>query len=136
MMVDKLSAAEAKAIAVMTNTTLASLRNDAHYNLFWQKVIAMAKENMVEDPKLPRKRKRPVRYEDGNAAAEFHSTPKDYYRQIYCEALDLIAQSIKDRFEQSGYKVYKGLEELVLKAANKLDFSEELASVIRRCVWH
>jgi len=57
---DKLSAAEAKAIAVMTNITLASLRNDAHYDLFWQKVIAMANENNVEDPKLPRKRKRPV----------------------------------------------------------------------------
>ena len=77
---DKLSAAEGQAIAVMTNTTLASLRNDAHYNLFWQKVIAMAKENNVEDPKLPRNRKRPVRYEEGNAVAEFHSTPKDYYR--------------------------------------------------------
>ena len=84
----------------------------------------------MEDPKLPRNRKRPIRYEDGNAAAEFHSNPKDYYRQIYYEALDLIVQSIKDRFEQSGYKVYKCLEDLVIKAANKLDFSEQLASVI------
>ena len=127
---DKLSAAEGQAIAVMTNTTLASLRNDAHYDLFWQKVIAMAKENNVEDPKLPRNRKRPVRYEEGNAVAEFHSTPKDYYRQIYFEALDLIVRSIKDRFEQPEYKVCKGLEDLVLKAANKLDFSEELAAVV------
>ena len=39
-------------------------------------------------------------------------------------------QSIKDRFEQPGYKVYKGLEDLVLKAANKLDFSEKLAAVV------
>ena len=62
---DKLSAAEGQAIAVMTNTTLASLSNDAHYDLIWQKVITMAKENNVEDPKPPRKRKRPVRYEDG-----------------------------------------------------------------------
>ena len=96
---DKLSAAKRQAIAVMINTTSASLRNAAHYDLFWQKVVAMAKENNVEDPKLPRNRKRPVRYEDGNAEAEFHSTPKDYYRQIYYEALDLIVQSIKDRFE-------------------------------------
>ena len=80
---DKLSAAEGQAIAVMTNTTLASLRNDTHYDLFWQKVIGMAEENNVENPKLPRNRKRPARYEDGNATAEFHLTPKDYYRQIY-----------------------------------------------------
>ena len=126
---DKLSAAEGQAIAVMTNTTLASLRNEKHYDLFWQKVIGMAEENNVENPKLPRNRKRPARYEDGNAAAEFHLTPKDYYRQIYYESLDLIVQSIKDRFDQPGYKVYRSLEDLVLKAANKLDFSEELASV-------
>ena len=39
-------------------------------------------------------------------------------------------RSIKDRFEQPEYKVCKGLEDLVLKAANKLDFSEELAAVV------
>ena len=79
-------------------------------------------------------RKRPIRYEDGNAAVEFHSNPKDYYRQIYYEALDLIVQSIKDRFEQPGYKVYKCLEDLVIKAANKLDFSEQ-TSISYRYVW-
>ena len=51
---DKLLAAEGQAIAVMINTTLASLQNDAHYHLLWQKVIAMAKGNNVKDPKLPR----------------------------------------------------------------------------------
>ena len=80
---DKLSAAEGQAIAVITNTTLASLRNDTHYDLFWQKVIGMAEENNVENPKLPRNRNRPARYEDSNAAAEVHLTPKDYYCQIY-----------------------------------------------------
>ena len=55
---NKLSAAEGQAIAVMTNTTLASLRNDAHYDLFLQKVVAMAKENNVEGPKLPTNRKK------------------------------------------------------------------------------
>ena len=104
---DKLSAAEGQAIAVMTNTTLASLWNDAHYDLFWQKVVAIAKENNVEDPKLPRNRKRPVRHEDGNAVAEFHSTPKDYYRQIYYEALDLIVQSIKDSLGTKYTKAWK-----------------------------
>ena len=47
----------------------------------------------------------------------------------FIESLDLIVQSIKDRFEQPEYKVYRSLEDLILKAANKLDFSEELATV-------
>ena len=38
-------------------------------------------------------------------------------------------QSVDARFEQPGYKVYKGLEDLALKAANKVEFSEELAIV-------
>ena len=104
-------------IASMTNVTLASLRNDAHYDLFWQKVITMAKENNVEDPKLPRNRKNLLDMKTVMLLLSFI----DYYRQIYYEALDLIVQSIKDRFEQPGYKVYKCLEDLVIKAANKLD---------------
>ena len=52
---DKLSAAEGQAIAVITNTTLASLRNDTHYDLFWQKVIGMAEENNVENPNKKQK---------------------------------------------------------------------------------
>ena len=44
-------------------------------------------------------------------------------------ALDLIVQSVDTRFEHPGYKVYKGLEDLALKAANKVEFSEELAIV-------
>ena len=39
---EKMLAAEGQMIASMTNVTLASLRNDAHYDLFWQKVIIMA----------------------------------------------------------------------------------------------
>ena len=119
------SAAEGQATVVVINAILASLRNNAHYDLFWQKVTAMAKGNNVEDPRLLRNRKRPIRYEDSNAAAEFHSTPKYNYCRIYYEALDLIVQSINDKFEQPGCKVYKGLEDLVLKAANKAGSSKE-----------
>jgi hypothetical protein len=121
-----ISAAEGQVAATMTASTLSSIRNDEHYELFWGKVTRMAEEVDVDEPKLPRQRKRPPRYEDGKAAPEFHSTPKDYYRSIYYEALDLITQTIKDRFDQPGYRVYQCLENLLLKAAKQEDFSEEL----------
>ena len=69
------------------------------------------------------------RYESGKAPAECHSTPKVYYRQIFYEALDLITQAIESRFDQPGYRTYRCLEDLVLKAANKEDYSEELKAV-------
>ena len=56
-----------------------------------------SRKRSVETPLLPRRRKVPSRFETGQAPAEFHSTPKDYYRQKYFEAMDHIVQSITDR---------------------------------------
>jgi len=36
----------------------------------------------IDAPSLPQQKKRPMCYEDGNAAAEFASEPEDHYRRI------------------------------------------------------
>ena len=51
------------------------------------------------------------------------------YRRIFFEALDLIICGIQTRFDQPGYQVYCKLENLLLKAANKENFDEELQFV-------
>ena len=71
----------------------------------------------VSEPSLPRKRKRPRWYEGGSAEAEFSSSVQDHYRRQYFEALDLVIAGIKQRFDQPGYKVYRHLQELLLKSA-------------------
>ena len=124
-----LSAAEGQTVADMTKRTLATLRAEDQFELFWEKVRKMTSELDVKEPQLPRRRKVPLRYESGKAPAEYHSTPKVYYRQIFYEALDLITQAIESRFDQPGYRTYRCLEDLVLKAANKEDYSEELKAV-------
>ena len=48
-----------------------------------------------------------------------------YYHQNYLEALDLIIQCIKDRFEQPGYAVYHNLEQLLLKASQMANVDSE-----------
>jgi len=105
----------------MTVSTLSSMRNDEHFDLFWEKVKAMAVESSVDEPKLPQQRKQPKWYKEG-APPEFLSTAKDLYRVVYYEALDLIVQTIKDCFDQPGYGVYRCVENLLLKAAKKKDF--------------
>ena len=45
------------------------------------------------------------------------STTEDYYRFMHVEAQCLV--TIKDQFDQPGFKVYKNLEKLLVKAANK-----------------
>ena len=76
-----ISAAEGQAVAEMTTSTLSKMRNDQTFALFWEKVTSMASEREVDDPSLPRQRKRPKRYEEG-ALAEFDSTPQDMYRKV------------------------------------------------------
>ena len=94
---DHVSAAEGQAVATMNTATLASLGNDEHFDLFWEQ---MASERDVNEPKLPRQRKYPAHFEEGAAPTKFHSTVKEFYCCINYEALDLIAESIRDRFDQ------------------------------------
>ena len=56
----------------------------------------------------------------------FPSTTKDYYRQIYFEALDLITTCISNRFDQPGYKMYCNIQEHLLKAARNEQYQAEL----------
>ena len=84
----------------------------------------------LEPPSLPRQRKRPKRYESGLAAAEFHDASRTYYKVAYFEALDLVIASIRERFDQPGFKMYRNLQELLLKAAKKDIYDEEYGFVV------
>ena len=44
--------------------------------------------------------------------------------QIYYEALDFVISAIQKRFEKPDYQIYVSFENLLLKAANKEEFSE------------
>ena len=46
---------------------------------------------------------------------EYDSSPKLFYQSIYYEAINILIQSIGDRFDQDGYKVYNVMEPLFLK---------------------
>ena len=86
-----ISAAEGQEVAEHVKKTLHSLRGEMHASSFWKCVTAKAEILDISEPRLPRKRKRPARYEDGEAAAEFSDTAEHYYRvTLYNEAIDLI----------------------------------------------
>ena len=51
----------------------------------------------------------PKRFEPGNAPPEFPTLAKNLYRQQNFEALDLVVNCVKDRFNQPGYQVYRHL---------------------------
>ena len=68
------------------------MRSDQCFDLFWEKVAMKAEQRLAETPLLPRRRKVPSRFETGQAPAEFHSTPKDYYRQNYLKLWNILSK--------------------------------------------
>lgn len=43
---------------------------------------------------------------------------------------DLLVQAIDNQFDQEGYRTYRCLETMILKAFRKEDFSDELKAVL------
>ena len=128
----KLSAAEGQKFAAMTVTTLESLRSDDKFTLFWTRATTLAEQASVDEPVLPRKRRAPIRYEDGDGTCYIEPDVETRYRHIYYEALDLLVNGICDHFNQPGYNKYCQLEELLLKSAKGEDAGVELATVYER----
>ena len=127
-----MSAAEGAHTAEMMVRTLQSLRNEEHFDSFWS-IVSQAQQSNdvdVDEPALPRKRRAPRRVDDGNAPAEFPVDCKAHYRQAYFEALDNVIMSIRERFDQRDFKIYKNLEELMLKSVRGEETAEILDQVI------
>ena len=59
-------------------------------------------------------------------AQDFHPTTcQDCYRVMYCNVLDNVFASLKDRFNQSSFVVYGNIESLLLKTIMGEDTSNE-----------
>eukprot|EP00112_Aurelia_sp_Birch-Aquarium-sp1_P008791 Seg1979.1 transcript_id=Seg1979.1/GoldUCD/mRNA.D3Y31 product="hypothetical protein" protein_id=Seg1979.1/GoldUCD/D3Y31 len=122
----KLSAISGKRLALLTKTTLQNIRNTESFNSFYDTVLLKAKQhNLIGEPKLPRKRHCPARYEEGSRAT-YPESPQDSFRHIYFEAVDLMVHSIDFRFSQPCFKAYEQLESLLLNSLKGNDHAEEL----------
>ena len=125
-----MSAAEGQKVADMTIRTLQSIRSDENFQLFWSLINQKASSLDIDEPVLPRQRKRPRQYEDGASEGDFPESVESLYRHTYYKALDLIVSGIKAHFDQPGYKLYSNLEALLVKAVKKEKYDEEFQFVI------
>ena len=124
-----MSAAEGQQVASMTVATMTSMRSDDQFDLFWDNVILKAEECGVDEPRLAWQRKLPRRFDDGLSGGDFPSTPKAHFKQVYFEAIDLITNCVQERFNKPGYKIYRSLETLLMKACKKQELEESLDAV-------
>ena len=119
-------------MADMTVRTLQTIRNDSAFDLFWKKIAQDANKLGITEPSLPRRKRIPRRIDDNSEDSyAYPSTPKEHYRRIYYEALDLIITCIKNCFNQPGYQMYQNLEGLLLKAANGEMYNNEIEAILQ-----
>ena len=118
-----MSAMEGHEIAVMTIATLKSLRNDTYFDLLWDKVNLMASKLNVDEPQLPRIRKKPKRFDDGKSDCDFHADPKALYRQV------LSLPPYKNVLINPDTKKYQQLEALLIKAMKHEKLEDDLNGI-------
>ena len=109
-------------------------RADTLFSLFWARILQhkTTEFQTIQEPKLPRKRKAPVRHEVGEQDTHhFPESPKDHYRRIYFNEIDTVTQCIAPRFEQDDFKIYVNIQELPSKSFTSGPCDTELAEVVK-----
>ena len=99
-------------------STLGEMRKEESFSKFWASLNEKFDDLDVDEPTLSSRRKMSKRFEPGNAPPEFPTSAKELYGQQYFEALDLVVNCVKDRFNQPGYQVYRHLEDVLLKCVH------------------
>ena len=114
--------------------TMEKLRNEDSFQLLWNSTIKQHTSFDIASPQLPCKSKHPQRYEEGSAP-EFQPEPEPepFYRQIYFEAIDNALSTIRSRFDQPGFQMYRQLENLLLKSIDNESVEEELTAMTSFC---
>ena len=129
-----MSASSGKRLANLTVEVIEGMRSEEAFNMLYDACVKKAKDfSFVAEPCLNQKRRAPnysiLQYVEGyNSAANSHhpETPRDHYRSVFYESIDVIVSSIRERFDQPCFQVFEQLESLLLKSLQGEDTNEEL----------
>ena len=108
------------------------IRSDEEFNRFYDDTVALAQEHNINQPELPRYRKRPSRYESGSEQHHY-SSPRAYHRHLYFEACDLLYAELGNRFDRQLNSSVLALEQTVIKAANGEDYQSSIKELEKSC---
>ena len=97
---------------------LNSLRKDTMFDRFYLDAVEESKV-FTGEPKLPRNRKLPRRIDHGASEGHRHLSPTEMYHQTYYEAIDVVAEEVKRRFDQPDICIIRDIENVILECANE-----------------
>ena len=123
------TAVEGQDAAMKTIKTLKSTRNEDLYKEFMRGVKVVLK--LMSHP-LPRKRRQSERVDHYFQPSTYHfpESNEQIFRRIYFEALDNAIQTIKARFDQTDWVVYKNIQEVFLNSLKSETLQENLDVVM------
>ena len=102
-------------------------RNDQAFERFYHDVATQAKE-ITTASELPRVRKKKKLSDEIISKHEHeYATPKDYFRQQFCEGFDTIIAEFERRFNREVFLIVVEIEQLLLSAANCRFYSVPLS---------
>ena len=102
-----ISATEGQGVMKMTLEALKCTRSDEAFSLFWKSVEQKRQQLDVDEPRQPRQRKVPRRYEVGESIPTHHKSVSDTYKLIYYEVIDYVVQAITTRKVTRYFQVWK-----------------------------
>ena len=114
----KISAVDGQNLATRVVRILEGERSDIAFENMWSITLETQRNLDIDDPKESRRKV---------SGKQF--TVKDAYRAIYFEVYDFVVTGIRERFNQNDFLVYKDMQSLLLKAANKACYEEEFNRV-------
>ena len=91
-------------------------RSVESFENFYENVLADSKD-VTNEPKLPRKKRIPHRIDEGSIGHQ-PQTPKEYFKQQYFEALDILINELRRRFQQGSLSVLHEIEQIIIKSCN------------------
>ena len=93
-----------------------SLSDESNFDRSYEDILQKS-EGVTDEPILPRYRKRPKRVDDG-VQPHCYKSPKDRYRHMYFESLELACGEVERRFKQPDFLIIEKLENLLITTAN------------------
>ena len=93
-------------------------RTDESFHKFWTDVTYDATALDIDEPTVPRVRRRPARFVESTADAHVFSDAKSLHRKQYFEIIDAAITSLEERFHSQSFKNIRELESKIVRTAS------------------
>jgi hypothetical protein len=102
------------------------MRSEDQFLAIWTDTMKLAENLKLKPPKLPRSRRAPSNLDDGGPAHSYSDCLTYHRVETWYRLLECLVGQIKARFSEASFDHIVNAENLLMKAAQGLSFTDEL----------